>query len=792
MLVVSRISRLKTGTRYNARGVNDDGNVGNFVETEMILEAGGEVFSVVFVRGSVPIFWRQRLKGNFDIEIMRSAGATRPAFLRHMEELQSTYGEIFIINLLSDKDKELKITEIFKELVTNTEGLGGNYFHWDFHKQCGNSNFENTNKILQHKAILDKIDDFRFYWKGTKGVNQTQKGVLRINCLDCLDRTNVIMGVIGEVLLSLFLQKLTDGVEYSKLNPLVEGHKKLWANNGDALSQAYTGTGAIKSGFTRTGKRTFAGLLDDAAKSAMRTYNSLTDDKIQEAMDVVLGNTEDSYKEQILSKEELWILKQLNQVKHQFAETEKHKIFIGCWNASGRFPLLHLDDWLNKEKDHESVSLYVFGFQEIVQLSANSIISADETNLRYWATILQAWINKKRKTKVILANSIQLVGLAVLILIPEHNLPHFRNFTIEKKKTAAQGLAGNKGALCFRFDFKDTAVCCLCCHLPAGQANLMQRLQDFEEIVVNTVFPGCPRCPEVKDHDFVFCFGDLNFRVDFPVQEALNRIGCGEYEVLYANDQLNKLQLSPNFKHVIKQFKEGKINFAPTYKYFLGSEHYHHHSIKNPSKEINPSWCDRILYRAADGMNIKQLDYGRAELYISDHRPIYSIFEIDVEAVDQKKRNEMENQLYIDIQKFPKDSQGAFILPPITQNPESTIGYPKLPPKQETQTNKIQETVLNCKQSLQRIQDKLKEGQPDNVKPFVNLAAGVYKTIFTFLSKFPSNPPNISLAILLFTHTITLAPKPSETLTEEQILENLTKNLIFGISLLEEHIPKLK
>ena len=37
--------------------------------------------------------------------------------------------------------------------------------------------------------------------------------------------------------------------------------KNVWANNADALSVLYSGTGALKTDFTRTGKRTTAGML---------------------------------------------------------------------------------------------------------------------------------------------------------------------------------------------------------------------------------------------------------------------------------------------------------------------------------------------------------------------------------------------------------------------------------------------------------------------------------------------------------------------------------------------------
>lgn len=44
----------------------------------------------------------------------------------------------------------------------------------------------------------------------------------------------------------------------------------LWANNGDAISQQYAGTSALKSDFTRTGERNFAGIMKDGMKSANR------------------------------------------------------------------------------------------------------------------------------------------------------------------------------------------------------------------------------------------------------------------------------------------------------------------------------------------------------------------------------------------------------------------------------------------------------------------------------------------------------------------------------------------
>ena len=47
------------GTRFNARGIDENGNAANFVETELIINFDNSklIFSHVQIRGSVPIMW---------------------------------------------------------------------------------------------------------------------------------------------------------------------------------------------------------------------------------------------------------------------------------------------------------------------------------------------------------------------------------------------------------------------------------------------------------------------------------------------------------------------------------------------------------------------------------------------------------------------------------------------------------------------------------------------------------------------------------------------------------------
>jgi hypothetical protein len=48
----------------------------------------------------------------------------------------------------------------------------------------------------------------------------------------------------------------------------------VWADNADAISVQYAGTGALKTDFTRTGKRTKFGLLQDGTNSLIRYFKN--------------------------------------------------------------------------------------------------------------------------------------------------------------------------------------------------------------------------------------------------------------------------------------------------------------------------------------------------------------------------------------------------------------------------------------------------------------------------------------------------------------------------------------
>jgi len=67
--------------------------------------------------------------------------------------------------------------------------------------------------------------------------------------------------------------------------------KNVWADHADVVSLQYSGTGALKTDFTRTGKRTVQGALNDGLNAVMRYYyNNFTDGFRQDSFDLFLGN----------------------------------------------------------------------------------------------------------------------------------------------------------------------------------------------------------------------------------------------------------------------------------------------------------------------------------------------------------------------------------------------------------------------------------------------------------------------------------------------------------------------
>lgn len=163
--------------------------------------------------------------------------------------------------------------EYFTQLVSALQNTKIRYVWFDFHHECRKMRYDNLKKLVNEIKEEVKKGGY-FMGEVPKGnVNQLasiqlkQTGVARTNCMDCLDRTNVVQSVIARYILLQILNEakivptLTGEAFQPLPNDLERIFRNLWTRNADVMSIMYTGTGALKTDFTKTGKRTFMGSL---------------------------------------------------------------------------------------------------------------------------------------------------------------------------------------------------------------------------------------------------------------------------------------------------------------------------------------------------------------------------------------------------------------------------------------------------------------------------------------------------------------------------------------------------
>uniref|UniRef100_A0AAQ4QQD4 Inositol polyphosphate-5-phosphatase F n=1 Tax=Gasterosteus aculeatus aculeatus TaxID=481459 RepID=A0AAQ4QQD4_GASAC len=298
--LISRRSRHRAGMRYKRRGVDTDGHVANYVETEQLIHVHSHTLSFVQTRGSVPVFWSQAgYRYNPRPRLEKGEKETMSYFSAHFEEQLKLYKTQVILNLVDQSGREKIIGDTYLKQVLLYNNPNLTYSCSIPH--C--MKFENVQVLTD--AISDIITEMKWAWVDQAGVICKQEGIFRVNCMDCLDRTNVVQAAIARAVMEQQLKKLGVMPPEQPLPPkCYRIYQIMWANNGDTISRQYAGTAALKGDFTRTGERKLAGVMKDGVNSANRYYlNRFRDAYRQSVIDLMMGLpvTEDLYS--IFSKE---------------------------------------------------------------------------------------------------------------------------------------------------------------------------------------------------------------------------------------------------------------------------------------------------------------------------------------------------------------------------------------------------------------------------------------------------------------------------------------------------------
>ncbi|PRW58397.1 phosphoinositide phosphatase SAC1 [Chlorella sorokiniana] len=322
LTLVARRSRQFAGTRYLKRGVTDRGFVANDVEIEQIVEAGVDwktgqplLSSVVQVRGSIPLHWAQRPDSSMlkpEIVLHRFDplyAATR----RHFELLREQYGDpVCVLDLVKRVERRPRESVLGQEFAAAVRYLNQRLPPGQDAQRVQYSAFDLSHKAKTAKkqllTDLQRLQEPVLHATGIfvsagrhggaagapAGPAREQHGVLRTNCIDSLDRTNVAQFTYGMLALGQQLHAL--GIaESAWLDPgsslarhLMDSYEQM----GHTLALQYGGSEAHATFFQRQrGDWEAATQSRDLLTSVRRFYSGMyTDAEKQDALNVFLGS----------------------------------------------------------------------------------------------------------------------------------------------------------------------------------------------------------------------------------------------------------------------------------------------------------------------------------------------------------------------------------------------------------------------------------------------------------------------------------------------------------------------
>ncbi|XP_034026234.1 phosphatidylinositol 4,5-bisphosphate 5-phosphatase A [Thalassophryne amazonica] len=314
---------------------------------------------------------------------------------------------------------------------------------------------------------------------------------------------------------------------------------------------------------------------------------------------------------------------------------EDFRVHIITWNVGSAMPPDDITSLLGLNVGDGNTDMYIIGLQEV-----NSMINKRLKDALFTDQWSEVCMERLSPFGYVLVTSQRMQGLLLLIFAKYYHLPFLRGVQTETTRTGLGGYWGNKGGVSARMSVFGHTICFLNCHLPAHMENSNQRMEDFESILQQQQFEG-QAATGVLDHDVVFWFGDLNFRIDdLDVQVVKSAIDSNKLSVLWEHDQLN---MAKDSETVLEGFHEGPLKFPPTYKFDVGTDTY-----DTSAKKRKPAWTDRILWRLratapssatgsagnrgsisglTSGTKVTQHSYrSHMEFTISDHKPVSSIF----------------------------------------------------------------------------------------------------------------------------------------------------------------------
>ncbi|XP_066248294.1 polyphosphoinositide phosphatase [Euwallacea similis] len=322
LTLIARRSSKYAGTRFLKRGSNFQGDVANEVETEQIVHDSGlssfnnsHFTSFVQMRGSIPGHWKQEMgkmvaKPAITIDFYDPFAETAGA---HFNELLKRYGApIVILNLVKKRERKPQESMLSDQLSSAVKYLNQFlpvehqivYKTFDMaRKNKSNSNVMDLLAGIAKNAVA-KVGIFhnqRTYFtqrpstvigRCEKQISSRQTGIVRTNCVDCLDRTNTAQFAIGKYALGYQLCALgvldTPNLEFD--TDCVRMLESLYEDHGDTLALQYGGSQLVHRIKTYRKTAPWSSQGNDIMQTLSRYYsNTFSDAEKQNAINLFLG-----------------------------------------------------------------------------------------------------------------------------------------------------------------------------------------------------------------------------------------------------------------------------------------------------------------------------------------------------------------------------------------------------------------------------------------------------------------------------------------------------------------------
>ncbi|XP_060590495.1 polyphosphoinositide phosphatase-like isoform X1 [Ruditapes philippinarum] len=325
--LIARRSNEYAGTRFLKRGANSQGSVANKVETEQIVYDTSvtdlhksKIASFVQMRGSIPVYWSQDISKMVPKPVIQ-LDQRDPYFQTagiHFNKCLYRYGSpVLLLNLVKRREKrrhESQLCDEYKECRAYLNQflppdkqmvyIGFDMAHYTKKK---------TNNVLDRLAGISKkcVKQTGFYfhspnlkeefwereefegvlgYKTSTGSKQT--GVVRTNCVDCLDRTNTAQFAVGKCALAYQLCALgvLSSPDLDFDTDCLRMLEELYEDQGDTVALQYGGSHLVHriEGYRKIAPWKAHSL--DILQTLSRYYsNAFSDLEKQQATNVFLG-----------------------------------------------------------------------------------------------------------------------------------------------------------------------------------------------------------------------------------------------------------------------------------------------------------------------------------------------------------------------------------------------------------------------------------------------------------------------------------------------------------------------